>query len=79
MIPAQITDDCQVKRRRGGGLYRIKYLRPLIGEGVQVDNGGLRRSTWKNGYVFFLYCKCVHDERLRYIFLVLYRPTQLFG
>ena len=54
VVPVQITDCHQCKRWTASSLRGLKYLLPLVGEGVEVDNRCGYFKTWENGYRFAL-------------------------
>ena len=54
VVPVQIADGHQSKRRTVGGLCGLKCLLSLVGEGVEVDNRCVYCKTWENGYRFTL-------------------------
>lgn len=70
VVPVQITDGHQSKRRTASDLCRLKYLLSLSREGVEVNDWGSRFGACKDTYCLFLHNKRFHPNSPHYYFEV---------
>ena len=61
VVPVQIADGHQCKRRAAGSLRGLIHLLPFAGEGVEVENGGIWFQARENGYRFSVCREGIHS------------------